>query len=166
MKNKYEVRGNVTAIFINYKGQVLETLVSTSDLPKLQQYTGTWYGRKGKGDNTIYVYGYFNDRKSALSLHRYLLNEPDGMVDHIDHNGLNNTRDNLRVVDRFTNAQNRRGAASNNKSSGIRGITWSKTKKKWLARCQINGKRYQIGYFNELDDAIKALESFKKEAIL
>src|SRR5690606_25233605 len=137
-----------------------ETLVSIEDLPKLESYDGTWYGRKTP-NSRIYVQGYY--KSGSIQLHRYLLDYPNGLVDHKNHNELDNTRGNLRVVDRYINAQNRRGAASNNKSSGIRGITWSKNEDKWQVRIQLYGKRYQLGYYKELDEAIQALKNFKME---
>lgn len=54
-----------------------------------------------------YAYGRFEGR--PVLLHRYLLNPPDDMVvDHKDRNGLNNTRNNLRVVTQQANTWNRR----------------------------------------------------------
>jgi len=43
-----------------------------------------------------------------------------------------------------------------NNTSGVRGVAWHSSRKKWIARLHFKGKVYQLGAFDELDDAIKA----------
>lgn len=79
---------------------------------------------------------------------------PHGEIDHVDGDGLNNRWKNLRVVDRSTNAMNRK--LSSNNTSGINGVTWHKRAKKWNARIYINGKEVGLGLYADILDAKNA----------
>ena len=79
-----------------------------------------------------------DDRRVSTSLHRLILSrvlgrplEPGEEVDHIDGNGLNNRRSNLRLSTHRQNMQNR-GVASNN-ASGLKGVYFDKAHRKWRA---------------------------------
>lgn len=90
-------------------------------------------------------------------------------VDHIDGNGLNNQRSNLRQSSPCLNGSNRR--KTKNCSSNYKGVCWSKKAKKWQAQIRISYKRTYLGYFvNEIDAAIAydkaALEAFGNHALL
>lgn len=104
---------------------------------------------------TRYVTCKFCDtRKYAGLLHRILLKitDPKIQVDHIDGNGLNCTRENLRIC---TNAQNQ----WNRRPSGInpaKGVFWRKDRNIWIAMIRVNNKQIRIGQYNNLEDAIKA----------
>lgn len=81
-------------------------------------------------------------------LHRTIMGEPEGMeVDHRDGNGLNCRRENLRAASVAQNAMNR-GAQSNN-TSGFKGVTWHKKRKRWQAQIHLNRKQVFLGYFDD-----------------
>lgn len=69
------------------------------------------------------------------------------IVDHINHDTLDNRRLNLRVVTRSQNSQNRRGAQAGNKT-GIRGVSWNKAARKFTAQIYINKARKHLGSFS------------------
>lgn len=177
MKNKYEIRGEVTAIFLNRRdGTILECLIDTTDLPKANEFDGKWYAHLNRGTSNFYVYGNkkVGERKfNTLILHSVLLDINDGMVgDHINHNTLDNRRCNLRSVTQAQNNQNKIGAYKNNNSSGVRGVTWKKSNNKWEAQVMVNKKQKYLGLFSKLEDAISAVEEeraknmpFSKDAI-
>lgn len=75
-------------------------------------------------------------------------------IDHRDLNGVNNKFRNLRECTRSQNQMNR-GIQSNN-TSGCKGISFSKSNKKWHAYIKINRKRIHIGMFKNIQDAKKA----------
>lgn len=81
---------------------------------------------------------------------------PDGEIDHIDHDPLNNRIDNLRIADRTTNCQNRRVKAGS--KSRFLGVVWSKESGKWRAACGIGGKKKQLGRFDCEIEAARAYD--------
>ena len=100
---------------------------------------------------------------SFIFMHRILINTPDGMfTDHIDGNGLNNQKNNLRICTKSQNACNRKAGINN--VSGIKGITYDKREKKYRVRIMLNYKDYFLGYYPSIaaakriyDDAVKQL---------
>jgi hypothetical protein len=116
------------------------------------------------------VYAKRNDRTGdkarTVQMHRVILSEPEGLeVDHIDGDGLNNTRDNLRVATKAQNQHNRRINRDN--TSGLKGVSWCKHAGKCQARITINGKLKHLGYFNTKEEAhaayCEASAKFHKE---
>lgn len=80
---------------------------------------------------------------------------PEGYeIDHINHDRADNRVENLRLVSRLDNMKNK--TSSKNNTSGVTGVHWSKTCKKWQAQITINGKHKHIGLFNDLHEAIAA----------
>ena len=79
-------------------------------------------------------------------------------IDHIDRNRINNKINNLRET---TLQNNNRNRSQQKSSSGIKGIIWYKRDNKWLSYIKINNKRYNLGYYDNFDDAV--LARYKKE---
>jgi len=83
-----------------------------------------WYIYKSCGN----FYAISNDRnhKNATSLHKLLFNPPIGFeVDHRNRNGLDNRRDNIRIVTRTQNSQNRKVHSNNQTGSRLAKISYS-----------------------------------------
>jgi len=145
MKNEYEVRGDVTAIFIKCHGRIFETIIDTCDLPLVKSYPTRWYGYLHR--DRVYVVGNINKgNEKSRQLHRLLVGDPKGLViDHINHDTLDNRRSvNLRVVTNGENLQNLK--IKKNNTSGHRGVDCVKTKTtcvRWRARVKINGRVIQ-----------------------
>jgi hypothetical protein len=86
----------------------------------------------------------------------------DGMVvDHIDHNGLNNQKKNLRICTFAENCRNLR--SSRHKNSKYKGVHWHKRRKKWAAQISCNNKTYHLGYFTNEIEAAKAYDRAAKK---
>ncbi|MFE4203875.1 HNH endonuclease [Aneurinibacillus aneurinilyticus] len=166
MKNNYEVRGDVTAIYMKCpNGVILETLIETSDLELLKDFQYTWFPKltrdKWYAESFIRV---STGKRKRLSLHRKLMGSPEGFqIDHINHNTLDNRRSNLRIVTNGQNQQNRSGPQKNNKSSGIRGVTWCKQRGKWIAQMGLNGKNINLGGYDDLEVAAKVVAEARKK---
>jgi len=117
---------------------------------------------KYRTDGTLRsVYAYRKPRVEGkqlmLQLHRVILNAPADMeVDHIDGNGLNNSRSNLRLATHAENQCNRRYATN---SSGVKGVTWNKSSGKWMAAIVANGEKHSLGEFFDLDSAAACVAS-------
>jgi len=75
-------------------------------------------------------------------------------IDHIDGDGLNNKISNLRSVTKLENNKNSSMRIDN--TSGHKGVFYSKQLNKWCAQIRYNNKTMHIGYFAEINDAIKA----------
>ena len=85
-------------------------------------------------------------KQKTLQMHTAILGRKDGFeCDHINGNGLDNRRSNLRLVTHRQNEQNRH----KKKTSKYPGIYWNKQNKKWEALIRINGKRIHLGLFND-----------------
>ena len=98
--------------------------------------------------------GYAYSTKLGL-LHRYIVNPSEDMVvDHINRNPLDNRRDNLRVCTQHENIFNTSMQCNN--TSGVIGVTWDKSRNKWIAQIQINGKNKHLGRYNTKEEAIEA----------
>lgn len=80
------------------------------------------------------------------------------IIDHINHNPLDNQISNLRDTDQSGNMKN--STAGKNSKSGLVGIYWMKTRGKWRARIKNRGRDIFIGHFDSIDDAVTA----RKEA--
>lgn len=104
------------------------------------------------GKNFYAVSGVHPNR---LKLHQVIAGR--GM-DHIDGNGMNNMRGNLRAVNHRTNVRNRR--RSGNHTSQYRGVSWDVPRQKWRARIRLpNGSVSFLGRFAEEADAALAYDS-------
>ena len=93
-------------------------------------------------------------------MHRILLNDPDSLVDHIDRNGLNNQRNNLRLASPSLNGQNCKISSNNN--TGFIGVYWNKKYSKFYARIVFNYRKIFIGSF---DDPKQAAKAYNKKAV-
>ena len=83
------------------------------------------------------------------------MNAPNNLqIDHIYHNRNDNRKSKLRIANNTQNTVNR-GMQSNN-TSGIIGVSWNKQLKKWHAYISIYNKRINLGYFDNIDNAIIA----------
>ena len=93
----------------------------------------------------------------TIKMHRFIMNAPSHLVvDHIDRNGLNNCKSNLRLC---TVAQNSRNSGSNKGStSRYKGVSWNRNVKKWGAQIRLNYKIHRIGYFENETEAAKAYD--------
>lgn len=145
MKNKYEIRGEVTAIFIESpKYGNMETLIDTADLELVQSFPNTWCASYQPDIKGFYVSGVnseINGKKTSVMLHRWIMKPQNDMqIDHYNHDGLNNKRsDNLRNLTNSENQQNKIKAQKNSKS-GVLGVCWYKRIGKWQAQIKIKGK--------------------------
>jgi hypothetical protein len=143
---------------------------------------GRWFAlearRKDSSIRTVYAVrnvrlrGRKEARETGLSrttmqyLHQLILgaDEPAIEIDHKDHNGLNNRRENLRTATVRQNQRNSRKLAE--ASSRFKGVSWATFRNgngKWVARIAVNGLRKSLGYFfDEIDAAFAYDEAARK----
>ena len=128
-----------------------KAFVDDCDFEKLQEYR--WKSRS-RGTTTFYA----EAKGSRLSMHRIIINAKKGeQVDHINRNGLDNRRENLRLCSHSQNQINR--PQQKNNTSGYKGVYLFK--KKWRACIKIKGKLLYLGYFS---DKKEAAETYNKKA--
>lgn len=89
--------------------------------------------------------------KGKIYLHRYILNNPKGIVDHINHNTLDNRKENLRITNNADNLRN--GTIRTNNSSGINGVYLDKKRNKYVAIIKVNYKTINLGRYDSLEEA-------------
>lgn len=87
---------------------------------------------------------------------------PSYVIDHIDGNKSNNSIINLRDVSRKENQQNQISAHAISKS-GVLGVHYSNSRKKWIAQISINNKVKYIGEYQDIEMAKKAYLKTKRE---
>lgn len=92
--------------------------------------------------------------RSSVYMHRLIAGTPDGFeTDHINGNGLDNRRANLRTA---TASQNRANMGKPRRpdgaphSSRFKGVSWDRSRGKWQAKINVNGRHHNLGrYFDE-----------------
>ncbi len=105
--------------------------------------------------------GKVNGRSKTFLMHRFIMGtegEPREIeVDHINGDGLDNRRRNLRIVTHAQNMQNRR--LERTSTSGVRGVSWDSDRKKWRATVKVNRKDIKVGRFDTIAAAAAAVKA-------
>lgn len=90
-----------------------------------------------------------------ILIHRFIMNCPKGkVVDHINHDRLDNRKSNLRICTQADNMKNQKKSKKN--TSGYKGVCWASREKRWIAYIKVDGKNITLGYFKNKEDAINA----------
>ena len=162
-----------------------EILLDESDYKFVTNVPWSWYLRKFKYKDKEKWYGeakltkgqmlkykeLFPDHYIAPSgcimMHKFIMNAPKGMcVDHINHDGLDNRRENLRICTYSQNSQNKRRRVDS--KSGYKGVHQIsekyKLKKRFMAYLRPKGqKRIRLGHYLTAEEAAKAYDKKAKE---
>ena len=130
-------------------------IVDAEDYDRLSKYK--WFAlEKGR---SLYAKTFLLNG-TPLHMHRLVTSAPPHLVvDHINHNGLDNRRLNLRLCTHAQNQKNTRPRSGG--TSKYKGVHWEKTKKKFRAKIMYNRKSIHLGYF---DDEIAAAKAYDKKA--
>lgn len=115
---------------------------------------------KGNGCSGGYAYRWVKNNKRVWMHHEVIGIPKKGFVtDHINGDGLDNRRKNLRICTPSENLLNM-GKNSRN-TSGYKGVHFHAKLKKWRARIRVNGKPISLGVFSNKKDADKAYRNYK-----
>lgn len=99
--------------------------------------------------------------RKTVYLHRIIAGATTGeMVDHRDGNGLNNCRENLRIVTNSQNCQNRHNPWG---SSRFKGVYWRADKSRWIVTIAKDGKRVNLGSFTSEEEAARRYDTAARE---
>lgn len=116
---------------------------------------GNWYARTSRNG------------RGSVGMHSIILWCPQNnglVIDHINGNGLDNRRKNLRVCTTQANGMNRKVSKKNKFGiSGVRKVEKKITKRYWRAEIVFNGERIDLGAFRTKADAIKARKEAEKK---
>lgn len=137
--------------------------VDDSDFEYLNQWK--WYVKKINGNYyaehkmpRAKSRALLNKKVAYESMHRLIMNTPEGMfVDHIDHNGLNCQKSNMRICTHAENNSNR----NPNANKVFKGVHVQKGS--IVARIKINKKLLYLGTHNTLEDAARAYDKAAKK---
>lgn len=149
-ENEYEKNGKFT--FMKLEGTDKKVIFDTDMLPILEKYY--W-----KLNSHGYVCSFTDPKNKGIRMHQLIIGEHNGdVIDHINRNRLDNRKENLRVTTYEVNAYNRTMRKDNKYNcKGIR-----KENNKYRVQIVKNGKNIHLGYFDTLEDAIKARKDAEK----
>jgi len=139
-------------------------IVDTEDYKELSKYK--WYAIRSKR-------GFYAGRsvgtnrngigQKTVRMHHVILKPPEGkFIDHINHNGLDNRKNNLRICTMQQNSWNMRKQRGNC-TSQYKGVTRRKDIGRWQARIVYNAKKISIGFFDDEKAAALAYDAKAKE---
>ena len=112
------------------------------------KWSAYWNGHKWYAGRT--------EKGKAILMHRQIMHAPKGsMIDHIDGNGLNNCKSNLRFCTSHQNNCNRRPGG---KSSQYKGVYFDKRRRKYYAVAQYKSEQIEFGPFDNEIDAARAYD--------
>jgi len=86
---------------------------------------------------------------------------PAGEIDHENRVRNDNRYANLKDGTKADNQSNASTRADS--TSGHQGVNWNSRHEKWTARVQRNGRRHFLGYFDTIDDAIRARQEKRND---
>jgi hypothetical protein len=148
--NSFVIKGDKVHVFLT---QGKKTVIDREDLERVLSHQ--WHAHK-RASGIFYAKTNIrrNGKFYSCNLHGFLTGYEE--TDHIDRDGLNNRRENLRPG-KDINGLNRSLSIRN--KSGFKGV--DQQAKKWRARVTINGKRQYVGLF---DNPEKAAHAFDRAA--
>ena len=129
-------------------------LVDDEDFDWLNQWK--WCVRV-KSTNLFYAgrNNWYDGKSHILTMHRQIMCPTQKQeVDHINGDGLDNRRTNLRICNHSQNQKNQ--ACPKNNKCGYKGVHWNKSSKKWRAVIFVDGNRIHCGVYFCIKDAAKA----------
>jgi len=138
-----DVTSGTSLIHLNNGGYVL---VDAADYVSLSRFR--WSKKLAR--STTYAFRWNGQRWARM--HREIMRPPDNMdVDHINHDGLDNRRENLRICTQAQNVMHSRKSRGRNRFKGV----W-RHGKNWCAVIVANKKIYRLGSFQKEEDAAAA----------
>lgn len=100
---------------------------------------------------------------ATIRTHREVMRAREGdHVDHLNGDGLDNRKKNLRVCTHSDNMRNRKVLGKNN-TSGFKGVSWNRGMKKWSAQIQFERKNVRLGFFVDSKEAARAYNRAAKQ---
>jgi hypothetical protein len=157
----HRLRFGHSACFIRIK-KFRFAIVDPCDYNRLRRYK--W--RLNRSNRTFYAFCTRSRgpllKPEVIWMHHLVLPPPDGLlIDHRNHNGLDNRSENLRLATTSENLQNARKSSART-TSKFKGVDRVKATGKWRARIAVAGKRLFLGSFTSELDAAEAYDAAAK----
>ena len=150
------IEGNVAYVPLT---QGYEAVIDAADVTLVDGFN--WFAhvfrRRDRSIRAIYAErrGPHSGGQTTIIMHRVIDATPSGMeTDHIDGDGLNNRRSNLRAATKAQNQHNAKTRVDN--KSGAKGVHWDKRNRKWRVQIAVMAKNKHIGLFTTFADAQEA----------
>lgn len=151
MKNQKLTQEHVRELFdYDPEAGILIWKISSSSRAQAGSCAGS-IGKDGYYGVGIHKKRYRLHRIIWLHVYGYL---PENDLDHINQIRTDNRIKNLREVSRMCN--NRNTGNQKNNTSGVKGVTFWKKRKKWCAVLMINNKTHYLGLYSDFDEAVCA----------
>lgn len=132
-------------LYDKYGNEKARTKIDLDDVERCSKF------RWGLTDRDKYV----ETRNPRIKLHRFIMNPESNMViDHINGDGLDNRKENLRICEQIENMKNLSTPITN--TSGCKGVSFQKNTNKWHAYITCNKRRITLGYYSNFEDAVMA----------
>lgn len=128
-------------------------IVDIDDFDWLNQWK--WHVATNSNGNS-YAYGHCYGKGRIGKMHSLIMSTPEGLItDHIDGNGLNNSRSNLRVCKWRDNTRNTKLTSRN--KSGFKGVC-KVSKNRWQAEIRIESGKVYLGCFADIQEAARVYD--------
>lgn len=129
-------------------------VVDDEDYDELMKYK--WHATTGGGGRKCYAETSWRKGKTKGNSRMHTMLSGCTMTDHIDGDGLNNMKSNLRGCNKSQNGMNR--GADRDNTTGYKGVGYKKGVGKFRARIKIDGKEISLGLFDTAEKAAKAYD--------
>jgi len=151
------IERNAASVISLSQGKI--ALIDKEDLEKIAQYK--WYALK-RG-NICYAIAHIRispHKRTTLYMHRLIAQVlPNQDIDHINCNGLDNRRINLRIA---TQQENNFNMRPRNGTSSYKGVHWHSQSRHWRSQITLNGRHISLGLFKNEIDAAQAYNAAAK----
>ena len=161
---RYEIQRDKAVIFIDSAAHgTQEVFLNVEHLAKVLRVSNLWY--VSKHEKGFYAYTSVKSscgKATSLFMHRVVMDCPDTMeIDHINRNGLDNRKRNLRIVTHAQNMQNRGTRADS--MSGKRNVRYDKFTEMWVVKIFKDGKTVCSERFLTEKEAVAEAARARKE---
>lgn len=139
--------------------QGFTAMVDDDDFDIVSQFR--WYILKCNDGRKYALTSVYKPEKHTVRMHQLIMSFPDGIIDHINHNGLDNQKSNLRVCTPRQNSQNSLGRPSY-RISRFKGVNFEKHINRWRSRIVVDNRKLSLGVFETEVEAGLAYDAAAK----
>jgi len=171
MKNRYIIDGKITHVVLREnETEYFETLIDTEDLQKMIDFKYSWFPAYLQSPKDWYAHcteyiaiDEHTHTSRTIGLQCFVLGlevNDNCHVDHINHNSLDNRKQNLRITT-WKNNLRHRGSINCNNTTGYRNVCFINGK--YVVQLQVDGKNKVLGRFEDIDDAVVCAETMRQK---